>query len=72
MRKTQKKKVANDHDREVNAFKSRYKVPPLEYMLKIINNDKLPMELRDAMAAAAAPYFHPKLRPIAIDDVGGP
>jgi hypothetical protein len=73
MRKTQKKTSANDHSREVHAFRSRYKVQPLEYMLKILNNDKLPMQLRCDMAQAAAPFLHHRLRPIVIDDdVGGP
>ena len=71
MRKTQKKKVANDHGQEINAFVLRYKICPLEHMLKILNNDRLPMKLRCAMAAAAAPYCHSKLQSIAIDDVGG-
>jgi hypothetical protein len=72
MRKTQKKTVANDHGREVKSFKSRYRVQPLEHMLKVINNDKLPVELRCFMAEAAAPYLHPKLGAMAIDDVAGP
>jgi hypothetical protein len=72
VRKTQKKTVANDHGREVNSFRSRYRVQPLEHMLKVINNDKLPMQLRCDMAEAAAPFLHQKLRAIPIDDVGGP
>jgi len=74
MRKTQKKKktVANDHGREVNSFRSRYRVQPLEYMLKVINNDKLPMQLRCDMAEAALPFLHQKLKTIAIDDVDVP
>jgi hypothetical protein len=71
MRKPKKKTVANDNGREINAFKSRYKVTPLEYMLKIINSDQLPMELRCDMAAAAAPFLHQKLRRLAIDEVAG-
>jgi hypothetical protein len=70
MRKTQKKTAQG---REVNAFRSRYGVLPLEYMLKVLNNDKLPMRLRCNMAEAAAPFLHQKLKAIAIDDdVGGP
>jgi hypothetical protein len=72
MRNPKKKTTANDHGREFNTFKSRYGVQPLEFMLKIINNDKLPMQLRCYMAEAAAPYLHPKLRAVEIDDVAGP
>jgi hypothetical protein len=71
MRQPQKK-TANDHGREVRSLKSRFKVQPLEHMLQVLNNDKLPMQLRCAMAEAAAPYLHPKLRAIEIDDVAGP
>ena len=72
MRKTQKKTVANDPGREVNSLRSRYSVRPLEYMLKVINNDKLPMQHRCDMAEAALPFLHQKLKPIAIDDLGAP
>jgi hypothetical protein len=72
MRKTQKKTGANDHGREVKSLRSRYRVQPLEHMLKVMNNDKHPMQLRCDMAEAAAPFLHQKLRPIGIDDVGGP
>jgi hypothetical protein len=34
MKKTKKKTVADDRGREVNFFRSRYGVRPLEYMLK--------------------------------------
>src|ERR1700733_8390342 len=72
MRQAQKKTVANGHGRGVSALKSRYGLQPLEHMLKVINNDKLPMKLRCFMAEAAAPYLHPKLRAVEIDDVAGP
>jgi hypothetical protein len=72
MRQAQKKTVANDHGREVRSFKSRFKPQPLEYMLQIINNDRLPMELRCAMAAEAAPYLHPKLKAIEIAAIADP
>jgi hypothetical protein len=72
MRPPQKKTVANGLGREVNSLKSRYRLQPLEHMLKVLNNDKLPMQLRCYMAEAAAPYLHPKLRAIEPDDVAGP
>jgi hypothetical protein len=69
MKKTKKKTVANDHGREVNSFRSRFGVLPLEYMLRVINDDKLPDELRDRMAAAALPFLHHKLTAITPDDI---
>jgi hypothetical protein len=72
MKKTKKKTVANDHDREVNAFRSRFGVQPLEYMLKVINDDKLPLDLRSQMAAAALPFMHHKLRAISPDEYERP
>jgi len=39
-----------------------YKVPkPLEYMLAVLRDEKADPERRDRMAAAAAPYIHPRL-----------
>jgi hypothetical protein len=71
MRKTRKKMVANDRGREVNSLRS-HSVRPLEHLLKIMNDDKLPMQLRCDAAEAALPFLHQKLKPIAIDDLGGP
>ncbi|MDH5667224.1 MAG: hypothetical protein OEY86_04350 [Nitrospira sp.] len=34
---------------------------PLDYMLKVMRDEKQPMEVRLEMAKAAAPYCHPKL-----------
>ena len=71
MRQAQRQTVADDYGREIRALKSRYKVQPLGFMLEVINSDTLPMEFRCAMAEAAAPYLHPKLRAMEIDDVAG-
>jgi hypothetical protein len=72
MRKTRKKTVANDPGPEVNSLRSRYSVRPLEHMLKVRNDDKLPMQLRCDMAAAALPFLHQKLKAISIDEIAGP
>ena len=72
MRQAQKKTVANDHGREVRSFESRFKLKPLEFMLEVVNNDQLPMELRCAMAAESAPYLHAKLKAMDSDGVAGP
>jgi hypothetical protein len=50
------RRIGKAPGREVNSFRSRYSVRPLEYMLKFINNDKLPMQLRCDMAKAALPF----------------
>jgi hypothetical protein len=34
---------------------------PLNYMLRVMRDDKAEPKRRDAMAVAAAPYLHPKL-----------
>lgn len=34
---------------------------PLEYMLSVMRDDTVDSKRRDAMAAAAAPYLHPRL-----------
>lgn len=34
---------------------------PLDYMLKVMRDDKADVSRRDDMAKAAAPYVHPKL-----------
>lgn len=36
-------------------------ITPLEYMLKVMRNEKADVSRRDDMAKAAAPYVHPKL-----------
>ena len=72
MKKIKKKTVANDHGREVNSFRSRYKVQPLEYMLRVINDEKLPLDLRSHMAAVALPFMHHKLAAITPDDIDPP
>lgn len=35
---------------------------PLDYMLKVMRNSKMPVERRDDMAKAAAPYLHTRLQ----------
>jgi hypothetical protein len=41
---------------------------PLDYMLKVMRDRKKPWERRDEMAKAAAPYLHPKLAAITVED----
>jgi hypothetical protein len=72
MKTTKKKTVANNHGRDVKSRRSRLSLQPLDYMLSIVNDEKLPMELRSRMAAAALPFLHQKLRPIKPDEVKRP
>ena len=37
---------------------------PLDYMIRIMRDESAPVERRDEMAKAAAPYVHPKLAAI--------
>lgn len=39
-------------------------VTPLDFLLKVMRNTKLPMEERLMAAKSAAPYVHPKLQSI--------
>lgn len=41
---------------------------PLEYMLKVMRDDKANIERRDDMAKAAAPYLHPKFNSVSIPE----
>jgi hypothetical protein len=38
---------------------------PLDWMLQVMRDDNAPMERRDEMAKAAAPYVHPRLAAVA-------
>jgi hypothetical protein len=70
MRKTRKKTVRDEPGPEIDLLLSRYPVWPLEYLVKVLNDDMLSMRRLDAAAKAALRYMHPKLRPIAVDDLG--
>lgn len=44
---------------------------PLEYMLKVMRNERADASRRDDMAKAAAPYVHPKLAAVQHTGAGG-
>jgi hypothetical protein len=44
---------------------------PLEYMIRVMRDERAPDERRDKMAAAAAPYVHPKLSTVEVGGKGG-
>jgi hypothetical protein len=45
---------------------------PLQYMLRVMRDPKAGDKRRDAMAAVAAPYLHPKLSPVEPRPVADP
>lgn len=45
---------------------------PLDYMLSVYRDPTVDYERRDKMAAAAAPYVHPRLSSMAVDPESGP
>lgn len=64
VKKDRNQKVPEDHRRRVKSLCTRYGVSPLEHMLKVMNDEAVPVELRSDMAKTAAPYVHRKLMPI--------
>ncbi len=47
--------------REASARAANAGLMPLEYMLKVMRNPKIPAPRRDWASQTAAPYIHPKL-----------
>lgn len=47
-------------------------VTPLEYMLAVMRNPKAPVERRDDMAKAAAPFMHARISPVPYNPDEGP
>jgi hypothetical protein len=46
-------------------------VDPLEYLLDAMNDERLTLMQRGAIAKKLAPYFHPKLKPISAEQAAG-
>ena len=55
------KGVANKRTREIADAAVKEGLTPLEYMLTVLRDRTVDPERRDRMAAAAAPYIHPRL-----------
>jgi len=55
------KGVANKRTREIADAAVKEGLTPLEYMLAVLRDEEADPERRDRMAAAAAPYIHPRL-----------
>jgi len=61
------KGVANKRTREIADAAVREGLTPLEYMLAVLRDESVEPDRRDRMAAAAAPYIHPRLSSTQID-----
>jgi hypothetical protein len=68
MKKNLGRSIASGRGPTVKPRSSRDSVRPLDYMMKTINDETLPLQLRDAMAKAALPFMHRKLPAIAFDE----
>jgi len=55
------KGIANKRTREIADAAVKEGLTPLEYMLAVLRDRTVDPERRDRMAAAAAPYIHPRL-----------
>jgi hypothetical protein len=55
------KGTQNKRTRDFHAAVSEAGLTPLEYMLAVLRDKTVDPERRDRMAAAAAPYIHPRL-----------
>jgi hypothetical protein len=61
------KGVANKRTREIADAAVREGLTPLEYMLAVLRDESVEPDRRDRMAAAAAPYIHPRLSSTQMD-----
>ena len=66
------KGVANKRTREIADAAVREGLTPLEYMLAVLRDETADPDRRDRMAAAAAPYIHPRLSNVAAKIGGDP
>jgi hypothetical protein len=57
--------------REVAVQSAAQGITPLEYMMQVMRNKRLPASRRDEMAKSAAPYMHPRLAAIEHTGAGG-
>lgn len=54
------------------SLRERFPVFPLEYMLNVINDPTASHERKDYIARAAAPYVHPRLASVDINNIPKP
>ena len=63
-RHTTKASVAAKSPKRRRSSKRAAIEDPLEYLLKVMNDERVPRMQRQAIARKIAPYFHPKLKPV--------
>lgn len=72
MKQYRKEKVPQDQDWDAKSLCLRYGLSPLEHMLKAMNDEALPLQLRCDMAKAVAPFVHHRLSMLASGDLVPP
>jgi hypothetical protein len=65
------KGAANVKTREIADRAAAEGITPLEYMLKVMRDEKADEKRRDDMAKGAAPYIHPRLQTTEISGKNG-
>lgn len=58
------KGVRNRNTNEIIKAAAAHGLTPLDYMLGELNNPNTDIDRRDRLAAAAAPYLHPRLQSV--------
>jgi hypothetical protein len=66
-----KKGTANKLDAEIRQKAAEEGILPVQYMLKVMRDARVPKARRDAMAIAAAPYLHAKLSSVELKNKKG-
>lgn len=66
-----KRGVGNKSSEDIRRKAAETGETPLEYMLRIMRDEKTETTRRDDMAKAAAPYVHAKLASTALTDADG-
>ncbi len=54
--------------RYLGSLREKYTLLPLEHMLEVLNDQNASPERRDAAAKCAAPYFHPRLSVVLLEE----
>lgn len=65
-----RKGAANKKTQEIANAAAATGLTPLEYMLKILQDEQADTHRRDDMAKAAAPYIHPRLQTTKVEGTG--
>lgn len=66
------KKDGPRYQKRLRSFRERYPVFPLEYLMDVLNTEEAPAEERFRAAVQAAPFVHPRLAAIQIQQLAEP